>query len=379
MPNNTTRINAIKLVQNSNIFYLCKLKKDTLIQISSTSMSNMGLESEIYQRRLDENRARKISKFINREDSVLPTAIILNSKQIISYDESTKTIELSLEPDSCFIVDGQHRIEGARLVNKDFEFVVVILEMLEVSKQTEIFVTINNEQKRVNPSVRFNLYANDKEKTPERVIRRIAYLLNIDNNSPFFGRIKMDDTKTSSNLATISLSAFSLPIVEFIYSSADYFELKDKLKQGQCFDTVKDDFREQHLNDYKERPLWDFYLMNEDAFLHKIIYNYFHAVSDVFYQQWNDKKSIIYKTTGYNALIMILKELLKIGKENKNFTYDFFKNKIISAKSIGQNLYVDYYGLGKIASYRLANDILYFLDSNNTNELSFLDFIIDED
>lgn len=379
MPKNIISISAIKLVQNSNILYLCKLRKETLIQISSTSMSNMGSESEIYQRRLDVNRTRKISKFINREDSVLPTAIILNSKQSIIYNEVLKTIELSLEPDSCFIVDGQHRIEGAKLANKDFEFVVVILEMLEVSKQTEIFVTINNEQKRVNPSVRFNLYANDKEKTPERVIRRIAYLLNIDKNSPFFGRIKMDDTKTSRTLATISLSAFSLPIVEFIYSSSDYFELKDKLKQSQCFDIVKDDFREAHLHDYKERPLWDFYLMNEDAFLHKIIYNYFQAVNDVFNQQWNDKKSIIYKTTGYNALIMILKELLKIGKENKDFTYDFFKNKINSAKSVGQNLYVDYYGLGKIASYRLANDILYLIDSSKSNQVSLLDFIVDED
>lgn len=377
--NPVIKVKAIKINQNSYTFYICKLSSDILKKISSTSIKSMGTENEIYQRSLDNSRVKRISKFIERDESIMPTAIILNSKEDLNYDDNTMTIKISKKPDSCFIVDGQHRIEGANKSNKNFDFVVVILEKIETSLQTEMFVTINSEQKRVNPSVRFNLYANDKEKTPERVVRKIAHLLNVDKNSPLFGRIKMDDSKQKQSFAQISLAAFANPIVELIYNSQDYFDIKDDLKKYDCYSSITEEFNQIHILAYKDRLFWDLFVTNQEVIIHKVIYNYFTAVKRVFINQWEDKKSIICKTTGYNALILVLRELLVMGKEKKSYKHDFFYENIIKAKEISEKLYVDYFGLGKIASYKLYSELMNYIFNGNSTKISFLDSMVDED
>jgi DGQHR domain-containing protein len=369
---------ALKIEQNGYKFYICSMKGSIIKKISSTSMNEMGKHSEIYQRSIDESRARKIGKFIDRKNSLLPTAIILNSREKIEYNEATNELTLSSNNNSFFIIDGQHRIKGSEYATKDIEFVVVITDSLDLSMQTELFISINNEQKRVNPSVRFNLYSNDKEKTPERVIRHLAHLMNSTNDSPFYHKIRMDDSKRNASDSSLSLAAFASPLVSLIYYHQDYFEFKDELNKNNCFESIDEELMKDSNNKYKERLLWTFYYRNQEKVMYKIIWNYFTAISDVFKEQWSDKKSIIYKTTGYNAFVIVFKHLLKMAKNERDFSLDFFKKHLQKTQHLGDNLYSDYYGVGQAASYKLARDILKNLMITDDIDYEFIHVTIDE-
>jgi DGQHR domain-containing protein len=259
-------------------------------------------------------------------------------------------LDVPEEKNSFFIIDGQHRIAGIGKSNKNYQLGVVILNKVSTDVQSELFITINSEQKAVNPNVRFNMRSNDKFYTPEKMVRNIAEMFNTDAESPFFNKIWMDDTSRKRGELPLSLSAFCEPICAYIYNSKDYYALKDALYKSEGKMEALGDFSAKYGNNI----LWPLYISENEVVLYKILFNYFKTVYDIYEHVWKDPKSVIIRTTGYNAFIILFKSVFKYCKsDGNNFSYTRML-QILSANRIKDDyFYVPNVGVGRSGAYEL--------------------------
>lgn len=169
-----------------------------------------------YQRLIDEARVRNIAAYLKEESSLMPNGVVLALNEYASctvrdmapYAEIDVAWEDELPMN---IIDGQHRVEGLKLLIKDgqeeyndFELPVSILVELPFYMQAELFAIINGKQAKVPRSRIYDLLGYRPIKDP--VLREKAYrgemaiyrfchqavrVLNSSNISPWRGRIKM--------------------------------------------------------------------------------------------------------------------------------------------------------------------------------------------
>lgn len=355
------RVKYIKVEQHEHSFYLCKLSNLVLASTCNTSMDKMkdcnDEKIDAFQRKLDHTRTKSISTFAKRDNGVMPSGIVLNSKKGLNINGDDLIINTDDE-DLFFIIDGQHRIYGAKDVEEPYEFPVIIFDNIDESLQNELFISINNEQKKVNANVKSKIMASDKIKTPEKVLYMIAYELNSNEVSPFYKLIKMDDRNSNSS-AALSVSAFINAFVNYIYDKNDYYILKDSLEKAKIIDKIANNYNkiEELGNKYNEKPLWKFYSQDREDIMFKIILNYFDAVKELLIRYWN-KNTILYKTTGFNALALLFGDIIKLCNKDENYSYFYILSKIKNIDKVETDYSVADCGLGKVASKNLYNKFI---------------------
>ena len=194
------KICVFEIEQPIGTFYVGKIKSDTLISITKTVRRT---ENEGIQRELSEKRARDISKYCEDPDATFPTPIILavNESDIENFSTNIPGVyELSFDDDYAFaeIIDGQHRIEGIKLA-KDFvtDLLVVLMFDLTEEEKAYVFSTINSTQTKVDKSLIYDLFDLSQSRSPYKTCHEIARILNSDQDSPFYGRLKMLGKKSS--------------------------------------------------------------------------------------------------------------------------------------------------------------------------------------
>jgi hypothetical protein len=90
----------------------------------------------------------------------------------------------------------------------------------------------------------------------------------------------------------------------------------------------------KNLLDNFKYPLRKYFITEKDDAIYKILFNYFSAVRDIFYEEWNDYENyILSKSTGFGALVRAAKEIIQIGEKNKTLTYTFFEKGISEFKN----------------------------------------------
>lgn len=355
---------AIEVHQNGFVFYICSLDVKLLSKISSTSMEKIENNTDVFQRQLSLERQKRITSFSNRTQAMFPTAIVLNSKNDIDYKDGN--IEINEEPDSYFIIDGQHRIFGIKDSNYDYELCVVIVKV-DRDKQSELFITINTEAKTVNSNVRFNMKSNDAVGTPEKEIRNIAVRLNGDELSPFYNKIWLDDKPRKRENVKLSLGAFCEPLCNYIYNSNYYYEFKDLLYKYKVSSNEIKEFGRKH--NFEKRILWNFYLNERMDVVHKILLNYFKAVKKVYEVEWDDDNSIMLKTIGYNAFILLFDDVFAFCKKNSNnFSYQFIYELLNKSKIDSNYFYTKKdASLGKLGAVSLYKELRKNISDDNMN------------
>lgn len=348
---------ALVINQNGFKFYVVSLNAKILYNICSTSINEINIgESDVYQRRLNNNRVNRIKEFSNRSRALFPTAIVLNSLDELNYNEETMQLEIPEKENNFFIIDGQHRIKGIKESHNSYELCVVIFNNISRDLQSELFITINSEQKTVNSNVRFNIKSNDAYNTPEKVVRNIAEIFNNDPTSPLYKKIWMDDTPRKKGTYPLSLSTFCNPICGYIYNSNDYYKLKDDLyKNNGSIESLS-----SYEYDIDRYFLWTIYLHNNEKLLYKILLNYFTAIKHVYSNIWNDSKSVIIKTTGYNAFMLLFKYVfLSCKKNNNNFSLSYIERMLKDNKIDDSEFDQLNAGLGKVAAFNLFLKLQY--------------------
>ncbi len=290
---------------------------------------------------------------IRTYDATFPSSIILNITDDFIVSRNHNEIEIKKTAKTFSIIDGQHRLEGFRnYKNDDFEVIVSIFINLSKELQSRIFTTINSEQTKVDPSISLYLERNDSLYTPRKVVAQIASTFSTDIKSPWNGKIKLTGRKDDYSYdGIISLSAFAKPILNYIYPDDDFYLVRNALHNYKSIEVPQILQRFDYSSKY---ILWPFYATQNDKALYKILYNYFSAFKTTFKNDWGNARSLLTKTTGYNAIMLLFKDLFTKGYCNGNLSEEFFLSCINKLK--GMEGKIDSYTYGA-SGLKSSNDL----------------------
>ena len=320
------KIYMLEVRQPIGTFYVGRMSANDVIAISKVSRRE-GRDG--HQRQLKEKRAKEIALYCQDPDATFPTPVIL------SVDKDNFVLEDSPIPElSCFsynenskiaeILDGQHRIAGImKSNNRDFDLPVVVMFNLKEEQKAYVFSTINGNQVKVDRSLIYDLFDLSESRSPYKTCHQIARIMNSEETSPFYRRLKMLEKKTHAS-ETISQSTFVTNLCELISNSPQ--EDAIQIKRGKTPKLGKDSgklvFRK-------------YFVDNRDDIILRILINYFNAVSVVFEKEWSDPDNyILTKSVGFEGLISALRTLIPTGEKMGDLSEDYFKNVFLELKVV---------------------------------------------
>lgn len=289
MKNNQWKVETKELEEQGWEKFQCLETKQPGGTIYTISISGRKLrnKSEVLSRALDkggvqriltESRCRRIAKFYSQPNAFLANNIIgtIDSGHFRYQDGY-----VYLSPEFVNeVIDGQHRLWGFgddfNIEHVDFDVLLSFIKDADSKTKALLFYKINKEQKKINPSLAFDLLEiiGDESGEDKDVVANIVKQLNVDNTSPFLGMVKIKETDDG----TISLANMTTKILKFL-----------KTSMGKKF----------YVNDE----------LNDDA-LYRTIETYFNAIRDLFPSEWKNVDTILTKTPGFGAFIELLPDVL---------------------------------------------------------------------
>lgn len=347
-------LKIMEVNQHIGTLYLSKINGSLLYKMAKADILKItsNVDYEGIQRELDHRRVEQIKKYLKTEFSAFPNTIILNidSEKIISTEGDI--MRICVTGDTFSIIDGQHRLAGFEDGDiEDFEVPISLFVDLDIADQALLFSTINSEQKKVDPSQKMSLEKYSKVNTPKKAVTDLVYALNMDEESPWYKRIKLTGKKDEmSENGIIALKTFATPIIDFIYNDTDNYVIRDWLNKGKSIDSIKQYNKERYI-------FWDFYVNNHMDVVYKILFNYFSAISHLLPNDWGNRNSILTKTTGYNAMMKLFRNLFFVCMEEKDFSEEFMQKRLEKLSDFSGNITSDIYGgSGYSSSTRLYED-----------------------
>lgn len=144
------KIKAIKCCQNDKIFYLTVLPSTVLRETCYISRRETN-PTDGFQRALSKERAKAIAKYMDTYAGCLPATLILSSQKNskLVFNEETSELKFAIRKDSFMVLDGQHRLYGLLLAEKEYEIPVALFDGLSISDEVNLFIDINTNQKGV--------------------------------------------------------------------------------------------------------------------------------------------------------------------------------------------------------------------------------------
>lgn len=275
---------AIEFVQGTSKLYLLACSAKALWKLVKINRK-IEDKDEGYQRTLSDTRVTKIARFIEG-GNVIPLSILVSLDKDSEFDKKTRVLRIPNKPDAGWVIDGQHRLAGARSAGNDIALPVVAIVGAETPEQIKLFVTINREQKGVPSSLYYELLKSlpqtesEKQISEKRAVE-IANALKADDRSPFFGKIV---ATTSPTLGQLSLTNFVRKVAPLVRSP-----------NGTLM-SLKPDGRPQAIT------------------------NYYKALAQVFPKQFG-VDSIFFKTVGFGAAMNVFPMFFvtTLGQQGGNF------------------------------------------------------------
>lgn len=345
---------------------------------------------EVYrgiQRKLSASRQQEIKNYIsNNPNATFPSSILINIpyelveivklNNIAEFDLNSKSewsmavpfdsiarqllanqycLIFPIEKGVAQIIDGQHRMSGftdETDQNLIFELPITVFIDQIPEEQAEIFAIINGKQTRVAPSLVYELFGLSKARTPFSVVHSISKLLNESPDSPLYHWIRRLGRSNELYKGYLTQSTVVKNLLDLISGNIKQAEHdKNNLLNG-----VKIDAEMKHTR--RSAPLRKYFIDGEDEIIYKILLNYFKAIRDTQTSDWEDESSVLRKTIGFMGLIKIAKELIPIGQQQNNLTYDFFYNRFIRVKPKLKSTEIQLSSLGVNQVYEFYKEVL---------------------
>jgi len=270
-----------------------------------------------FQRDIDIGRITEIKKYIIENDfGIIPNSIIVNliAIEVESEDDFIATIKDDTNKDTILfedrlyvhkqtkpflIIDGQHRVEGCKLIpqdmKKEFDLLFTFIVNVDPVVQAQLFTTINYKVKPVNKSYLYQILGEFEIETSEYTfLHEIVKLLNEFSISSLNDRIKMLGKKVSAS-NTLS-QAF---LVEFLYLLLCPKYIKAKLLTDKNQLLRLPVFRFHYKNKAIRKAIPRFLLM---YFL--TIKKLLKSILDITWEK--NEEHILLRTLGMGALITII-------------------------------------------------------------------------
>jgi DGQHR domain-containing protein len=292
--------------------YVAVIDADVLEYISMVDVRRLKEEREVeeytgIQRKLSPNREKEIGKYVNLIDATFPNSIILAiSSENVSFVPEERSLTILYKDDVAKVLDGQHRIAGLSHYTKSgnsFQCIVTIYVDMELEDQAIVFSTINTEQKPVSKSLAADLFEFAKSRSPQKTCHTIARVLDQEENSPFYQKIKILGNANDTQKETITQDTFVKGIMQYI--SKDPQADRQIYKHNRLFFANK---KPEYSNekDAKKLILRKLFIDDEkDLKITQIIINYFQAIQIRWEYSWNNvvNDNILNKSTGYISLM----------------------------------------------------------------------------
>ncbi|HEY0701421.1 MAG TPA: DGQHR domain-containing protein [Candidatus Acidoferrales bacterium] len=211
-------IPALPFKQHKTQMYLAAVSPDILNAFSIDIWNSKNVVGRRgYQRKPDESRIKSIAKYLERSQSIMPVAGLLNvrEKGRLKYQNGKLTIPDGL---NVWVVDMQHRLKGLVQAYEDgglptgsFHFPVVITEGLNQVGEAAQFYLINTKAKKMDVALtRRILIENNKVrdiadvKPWEIAAVRITIEMNKSiSRSPWFESLRQpNEDKSQQHIAT---------------------------------------------------------------------------------------------------------------------------------------------------------------------------------
>jgi len=287
-------IEAIEVKQGKYTFFVFRMNSSDLLRIAYTSPRNQNRKSGI-QRGLDKKRLKEIGDYYQgtKKPGILPNAIII-SLSADSYFDNGKINMPIREQGEAFVLDGQHRLFGflPEYANgKSMDVVVSAFINLDDAMKAYIFRTINMKQRKINPSLVYDLIPMLRREWVKFEDVRAKFFVDYLNNtkdSPWYDGVAM-------------LGGRERPITQASFIT----RLKSLFKKGNIFEN-------QETNEFYE-----------EAIQISLLTEYFRAIRATFPKAWNNRKFILCKDAGVASMLNLLKAIVDdLKKKGSKLTDD---------------------------------------------------------
>jgi DNA sulfur modification protein DndB len=220
------RVPALRSRMGGLTCYTFAIRPEYLLKVSYIAHRAKGkaVDLDAYQRMISKSRLRKIADYITTE-GVFPTNIVVNveKERYLRFERGKQEGDdqgalfgwLTLSPTygAAWIIDGQHRLfaySGHPRASSSY-LGVLAFAGLSASKQAQLFVDINSEQRRVKRSLLVELDAvlkwdsEDEDKRINAIISRAGMALDEEHSSPLHDRLlPADVTRTDTRCITLT-------------------------------------------------------------------------------------------------------------------------------------------------------------------------------
>lgn len=292
------------------------------------------------QRPVSTQRIKQIKKYIEGSDATFPTAVIIavdercaefrpTSKyggllRLTSYSPENGSDEEAIPWNRLAkVLDGQHRIAAFMDENNEFQFMknngefdinLSIFVGADISEQANIFATVNLAQTKVNKNLVYDLTELANTRSPHKTCHNIAVMLDKEQSSPLFERIKRLGTATPGRQKEpLTQAAFVESLVKFI--SVDPVADRNRLLDGERL-------KKASLEELRKVPFRNLFIQERDLDIAEILFNYFSAVKKKWPRSWADVKTsgnLLPKSNAFKALMKYLLQHVYVDIVNEDF------------------------------------------------------------
>jgi DGQHR domain-containing protein len=180
---------ALRMEQNNQKFYFTTIPKADIFPFCYVADRN---EDPVkgFQRVLDITRAKDIAKYLDESLGSIPTNVVLSAQveSELRYEGKTKTLKFRRFPKSFLVLDGQHRLYGYGLTQKNHRVPVSIYEGLTKQEEVALFIDINTTQRGVPAALLLDIkQLAQRENAEEMKLRQMFDALGTQPDSPLFG------------------------------------------------------------------------------------------------------------------------------------------------------------------------------------------------
>jgi DGQHR domain-containing protein len=244
-----------------------------------------------FQRIVKKPRAEEIARTVLDKGRAFPNAITLATNAREFKQEVDKLV--LPERTKFLVVDGQHRLWAQKFSNREGQYACIVHLNKTEQQMAELFLEINDNQRRVPSSLRWDLVrlVRPKGSEIEVMTSELVYDLSTRADSPFYVLIDLTGEKTETSVKQGSLA----PEIRTLIS-------KTRKRSGAGFDEYS-----------------------------ALLIRFFSAVRSLNPTGWGDSKSTYYKTRVLRALVRVLADLAVDAQTFDRLTAEFL---LVSLKKI---------------------------------------------
>ncbi len=271
VPKATGKVAPALQLQTSPPVYVIVISGEWLLKHTTPSW-RIKDPTKGFQRIVNEARARQIARTVLDQDRAFPNAITL-ATDIKDFKRSGDDIVLPSNA-KFLVVDGQHRLWAQSFSDKDGQYVCIIHLNKTEREMAQLFLEINDNQRRVPSSLRWDLVRLVRPTGDEAHVMAadLVYELANREDSPFYFSIDLTGEQKDVSIKQGSLAP----------------EIKTLVGKVKKAKKVPDPTFEEYAS---------------------LLIRFFSAVRSLNPQGWGDTSSTYYKARVLRALIRVLADI----------------------------------------------------------------------